>query len=81
MIFREKLKQLRGSMTQEALAAKSGMAIDTIRGYEQGKRSPGFAAVMKLAKAFGHDCRIFADCEDLSDDEPPAKGKKGAKRK
>jgi len=65
-------------LTQGQLAAAAGVPVGTLRDYEQGKRTPLFPNVLKLAKALGVDCTVFAECDDMTADPPPAKGK-GAK--
>ncbi len=84
MLFGQRLKQLRADaeMTQETLADSAGIPLSSLRGYEQSQRIPGFGAIVKLAQSLGVDCRSFADCEDISDEPPPAKpaGKKKPKK-
>lgn len=70
MLFKDRLKQLRKKkkMTQEALAEASGIPLNTLRGYEQDQRFPGFPAIVKLAKALGVSCDQFSDCDDVKGD-------------
>lgn len=72
MTFAERMKQLRegASMTQEGLATASGVPVGSVRNYEQGHRIPAFGAIVKIAAALGTDCRAFADCSDISAEEP-----------
>jgi len=58
-----RLKELRKAarLTQQSLAQASGLAIGTIRDYEQGRREPTLDSAFKLAKALGVDCRAFAE--------------------
>jgi transcriptional regulator with XRE-family HTH domain len=88
MTFGEKLRDMRerAGLTQEALAANSGLALGTIRNYEQGLRIALFPAAVKIAKALGVTCEVFADCEDITGhNEEPAKvrpkGKAPARKK
>lgn len=78
----EKLKQLReaAEMTQEQLARAAETSVGNVRNYEQGIRLPTFPAVVKLAKALGVTCEVFAECEDVIGTEPPAVEPKKTKR-
>jgi DNA-binding XRE family transcriptional regulator len=81
MTFGEKLRQLReaAGITQEGLAASSGVNLWTLRGYEQGRREPNWKGAIVLARALGVSCEAFADCEDVTggdaDDREPKPGK------
>ena len=87
MLFREKLVELRqaAGMTQDALAAASGVPLPTVRKYEQGQRvRVPFSAVIALARALHVDCLAFASCADMVGEvESPAVEdvKPAAKRK
>jgi transcriptional regulator with XRE-family HTH domain len=84
MRFGEKLKSLRKStnLTQEQVATAAGIPIGSYRNLEQGQRGPGWATVVKLAKALGTDCTAFADCDEVSESEKsPAKKPKGKPKK
>src|SRR4051812_12381395 len=52
--FGQRLQELRGrlSLTQQALAERSGIPVGTIRDYEQDKREPLAVNLVKLARAF-----------------------------
>jgi len=52
--FKTKLKALREErvMTVYRLAQESGLAPQTISGYEDGTRTPGLPYIFKLAKGF-----------------------------
>lgn len=64
--FRHELSEERGEdVTQQRLAELAGLSLDTIRGYEQGRRSPDRDAGRKLAEVFG---RAF---EDFFNPDPP----------
>lgn len=73
--FAETLKVLRESrgMTQQQLASSSGMNVFGVAKLEQGVTKPYWETVMKLAKALGVDCTAFADCSDLTIEEPEEK--------
>lgn len=91
MTFAEKLVELRknvpgtgkdGKMTQEELAAESGLPLGSIRNYEQGQRQPLWNVVPRLARALGVDCTAFADCvEDAAQVEPVREKSRTRKRK
>lgn len=84
MQFREKLTELRqaAGLTQDALAAKSGVPLPTVRKYEQGQRlRVPFSAVIALAKALNVDCLAFAACTDMIGEPPAEEVKPAAKRK
>src|SRR5690348_11329132 len=75
MTFAEKLRQLRDAaeLTQEELAARSGINLWTIRGYEQGRREPNWKGVLSLAKALDVATEIFADCDESAPQEEPGR--------
>src|SRR5262245_52466574 len=58
--------------TQVSLARRAGLALGTLRGYEQDQRDPRWSNVVRLARALGVSVEEFV---------PPAptkgKGKKG----
>ena len=66
MIFAEKLRELRtkAGLTQERLAASSGLGLGTIRDYEQGKREPLLSTAVKLARALGTSVEAFTASVD-----------------
>jgi transcriptional regulator with XRE-family HTH domain len=76
MRFKDILRDLRkkAGLTQEQLADKAGIPLPSLRGHEQGQRVPGWASVVKLAKALGVTCEVFSDCDEIHDapDKPPA---------
>lgn len=49
----DKLKELRGKMTQEQIAKKLGLNRQTYRNYENGDRQPDFDTLTKMADYFG----------------------------
>lgn len=51
----ERLKSIRTRrlLTQQALAAKAGVSLNTINRIEQGKLQPRFSTIHKLAGALG----------------------------
>jgi transcriptional regulator with XRE-family HTH domain len=88
MGFATMLKTLReaASLTQEALAERTGLSLRTLQGWEQGRRVPRVKALPPLAKALGVPLErlvegiVHEKIEAL--DKPPArrKGKKGGGR-
>jgi len=64
-----RLRQLRerAFLTQAELAAKSGVAEVTINRIEQGRHSPRFSTIRRLADAFG------VSPEELAHPEPEEK--------
>lgn len=66
----ERLKELRAraEMTQQDLARKSGVPLQSVRNYEHGIREPSWIALFRLARALGVSCDAFADC--VPDAEP-----------
>ncbi|HEY8485622.1 MAG TPA: helix-turn-helix domain-containing protein [Longimicrobiales bacterium] len=48
-----KLRQARGSMSLEEAAARSGISVERIRLYEEGKREPYGKTLRRLAEAYG----------------------------
>jgi transcriptional regulator with XRE-family HTH domain len=69
--FGERLRELReaAKMTQEQLAARSGVNVYTIRGYEQGRREPSWKAVFDLTAGLGVSSETFRGCTEA---EAPA---------
>src|SRR5687768_16426293 len=61
--FGQRLQQLReeAGLTQQQLAEASGVNVWTIRGYEQGRREPGWQVAIELAKGVGGTVEAFAD--------------------
>ena len=87
MTFAEKLRELRNQagLSEAKLAKASGIPFGTIHKYgtegEEG-RKPSFQAVVKIARALGTTCEVFADCEGMGDaQESEAPAPKPAKRK
>jgi transcriptional regulator with XRE-family HTH domain len=81
MMFKDVLRKLRegAGLTQESLAQKAGMSVGNVRNYEQGIRLPTFPVVVKLSRALGVTCEAFAECDDVTGEEPPAPKKKPKK--
>jgi transcriptional regulator with XRE-family HTH domain len=86
MRFGEALRETRerAGMSRRELADAAGVPFGTIHGYEDGRRAPSFANVVRLAKALGTDCTAFSECEDMNGTESaeeeaqtdtPSKGK------
>jgi transcriptional regulator with XRE-family HTH domain len=71
-------------MTQEDLAAQSGLSVNNIRNWEQGQRTPGVLAVYQLAKALGVPMERFVEgiepAPEPSGQKEKAKGKARGKR-
>jgi hypothetical protein len=62
MRFQDRLRELKGEMSEADLAKASGLPYATVHNYILGRRKPSFEAVVKLAAALGTDCRAFAEC-------------------
>ena len=75
--FGERLRRLReaAGLTQERLTEASGVNLWTLRGYEQGRREPGWKVAIHLARALNVTVEAFADCVSQEDQ---AGGKGGA---
>jgi transcriptional regulator with XRE-family HTH domain len=78
MKFKEVLRDLRkrSGLTQEELATKAGVPVTSLRGHEQGQRVPSWASIVKLAKALGISTDVFANCDEVQEEQaeshPPA---------
>lgn len=61
--FGMKIKQLRKAnhMTQQQLADKSNLSINSIRRYESGERSPSLQAIQSIALALNTDVNSLVD--------------------
>jgi transcriptional regulator with XRE-family HTH domain len=81
MTFAEKLRELRDArgLSEARLADASGLPLATLHNYGLGRRKPSLAAAVKLARALGVDCTAFADCEDVTGEEPAAPTHKSSK--
>lgn len=77
MRFKEMLKALRekADLTQEQVAERAGIPIGSYRNLEQGQRGPGWATVVKLAKALGVSTDEFAKCDEVNKPSKPASKK------
>ena len=62
-MFGENLKRVREEKgwTQQKLADESGVPVSTLRGYEQGQRSPTWEAVVSIAEALGVSLDVFRE--------------------
>jgi transcriptional regulator with XRE-family HTH domain len=80
MSFAETLQRLRkeAGLSQSELALRSGMSLDSLRNWEQGRTLPKIDVAMRLAHALGVDCTAFMDAEDVAAKPEP---KKPARRK
>jgi hypothetical protein len=65
MKFHDKLRQLKGEMSETALAKAAGLPYPSVHSYCLGRRMPTLPAALKLARALGVACEAFADCEDV----------------
>jgi transcriptional regulator with XRE-family HTH domain len=76
MTFGKRLRKLRtdAELTQEELAAKSGMTRSSIAKFERDEREPLLTTANRLAKALGVDCTAFQD--DQAEPKKPAKPKR-----
>jgi transcriptional regulator with XRE-family HTH domain len=83
MTFAEKLRELRTEkgLSETRLAELSGVPFGTVHEYGLGRRKPSLTAAVKLAKALGADCTVFADCEDVggAGARPAPRKRKGKK--
>ena len=82
MPFAELLRELRqkAGLTQQELADRADMPVSSLRGHEQGQRSPSWSAVVKLAKALGVTADTFSVCDEVNaPDKPAPKKPKGKK--
>jgi transcriptional regulator with XRE-family HTH domain len=79
--FAERLKQLRAEagLSQPALAERAEIPVSTIRQFEQGRREPTFATLLKLAA--GLDVSLSAFDPPAEGPEPPAPKKPRGKGK
>ena len=84
MTFAEKMRELRDAkgLSEAKLADVTGIAFGTLHNYAIGRRPPPFGAVVRIAKALGVTCEVFAECDDIAtdDDEKPATKNKGGKK-
>jgi transcriptional regulator with XRE-family HTH domain len=77
MTFAKRLRELRdkAGLTERKLAAASGVSVASIHDYGLGRRLPSYAAVVKLSRALGVSCDVFADCEDIDGEAPASDAK------
>lgn len=71
------IRQLRGSMTQEELAFRSGLTVPWISRLENGAINPQWSTVLMVAKGLGVRGGELADLAERLEDEkspPAAKG-------
>jgi DNA-binding XRE family transcriptional regulator len=82
MRFGELLRQLRkdAGLTQEDLAKRAGIPLPSLRGHEQGQRSPSWASVVKLARGLGVSTGRFDECDEVRS-EPTPKRPRGWKER
>jgi len=83
--FGAKLKELRARilLSQSELAARTGLSIDAVKSYENGRRVPSLPVAQRLAIALHCGVSVFDGCTFPSDHAvtPPtaAKKKRGKK--
>jgi transcriptional regulator with XRE-family HTH domain len=80
-----KCREERG-LSRQSLAESSSVPFGTIHGYEDGRRAPSFANVVRLAAALGVSCEAFSACEDVTGEaqaeDPPEEAERArGKRK
>jgi transcriptional regulator with XRE-family HTH domain len=70
-VFRQRLQdlRLRAGLTQESLAARSGLTHYAIRNWEQGHRLPSALALLRLARTLGVSMESLL--EGVEEDEAP----------
>ncbi len=73
-MFRERLKEIRTAqnLTQAGLAAKLGMARNTVAMYESGGREPCAAILQKMAEVLGTTTDYLLGCTPCHDGESAA---------
>ncbi len=71
--FAEILKALRAAadLSQPQLAERASVPVSTIRQFEQGRREPTYATLVKLAQGLGVSLAAFDRVEEPAP-EPPA---------
>ena len=57
--------RMKAGITREVLSALSGVSVNSIASYEQGRRNPKIEAIYTLAKALG--CTIDKLCREESE--------------
>jgi transcriptional regulator with XRE-family HTH domain len=81
MKFKDVLIDLRkrAGLTQEALAAKAGLPVGSLRCHEQGQRLPSWVSVVKLARALGVLTDVLAECDEVKQALKTTRKRKGDK--
>jgi transcriptional regulator with XRE-family HTH domain len=71
-LFAERLKTLRkqAELSQPQLAARSGVAVGTIRQFEYGLREPTYGTLLKLAAGLGVSLAAFDQNGDAAPSRP-----------
>ena len=82
MSFGETLARLReaAGLTQVQLAAKAGVSIDTLRGWEHKKHLPRVDDALRLARALGVSLDKLILAQDVEPGAPPAGQARSPKR-
>jgi DNA-binding transcriptional regulator YiaG len=65
--FGQRLKELRekAGLSQPNLAARCGLSVWTLRGWEQGRRLPNCFGTLTILRALGVGAEAFDGCEDV----------------
>jgi transcriptional regulator with XRE-family HTH domain len=66
--------RLAAELTQEVLAARSGLPVTSLRNWERDHRTPGVFALFKLAQALGLPMERFVEGVEGDDSAGPAAG-------
>jgi transcriptional regulator with XRE-family HTH domain len=72
--FALRLKELRekADLSQPELAERCRLAVGTIRQFEQGRREPTYATLVKLAEGLGVSLSAFEPAKKTEPTPPPA---------
>jgi len=79
--FGERLQRLRASagLTQQQVADKADVPLQTLRNWEHDRREPLASALFKLARALGVSCSVF-EIDESASAAPAVKRKKDKNR-
>ena len=79
MTIAERIRELRlaAALTQEAVAERAEVPVESLRGIEQGRRQPTWPTLRRIAGAIGVSLGDF----DGLDDEPRGPAKKRRRKK
>ena len=56
-------------MSRRQLGDAASVPFGTLHHYEDGRRAPSFANVVRLAAALALDCTAFSQCDDVTGTE------------